>query len=285
MHNSKNKKGGFILKDFEDEDLIEDDDFEDLEEIEKKSHNTENETTNSDEKNNNQDWRTYNVKEKNKFAFYILIFIVIGILTALAILGFSFGRNLTKTLNSTDSSIESSISIISESEVTISSESISIEESEATSEIAAIIESIESSEPIVEESSSEVYEPEKYTRVIDAETEQQQVDSVNQMLSANPVMTEESPDAKTLARLELPNEERDWDMIYLTGGQFVWWVENKLATYEGVKKASVFPKDNKVTLYGDIEKLKGYESEVVNMFKNCDLGLDNDSLTFEIVSF
>jgi len=271
------------LKDFEDEDLIEDDfdDFDDLEETSNK-----NVVSNKEEKDNNSDWRTYNVKEKNKFAFYILIFIVIGILTALAILGFTFGRNLTQTIDSTDSSVESSISIISsESIVTISSESISIEESEATSEIEYIIESIESIDPIVEEVSSEVYEPEKYTRVIDAETEQQQVDSVNKMLSANPVMTVEAPDAKTLARIELPSEERDWAMIYLTGGQFVWWVENKLANYDGVKKASVFPKDNKVTLYGDIEKLKSYESEVVNMFKKCDLGLDNDSLTFEIVSF
>ena len=271
------------MKDFEDEDLIEDDfdDFDDLEETSNK-----NVVSNKEEKDNNSDWRTYNVKEKNKFAFYILIFIVIGILTALAILGFTFGRNLTQTIDSTDSSVESSISIISsESIVTISSESISIEESEATSEIEYIIESIESIDPIVEEVSSEVYEPEKYTRVIDAETEQQQVDSVNKMLSANPVMTVEAPDAKTLARIELPSEERDWAMIYLTGGQFVWWVENKLANYDGVKKASVFPKDNKVTLYGDIEKLKSYESEVVNMFKKCDLGLDNDSLTFEIVSF
>ncbi len=271
------------MKDFEDEDLIEDDfdDFDDLEETSNK-----NVVSNKEEKDNTSDWRTYNVKEKNKFAFYILIFIVIGILTALAILGFTFGRNLTQTLDSTDSSVESSISISSsDSIVTISSESISIEENEATSEIASIIESIESIDPIVEEVSSEVYEPEKYTRVIDAETEQQQVDSVNKMLSANPVMTVEAPDAKTLARIELPSEERDWAMIYLTGGQFVWWVENKLANYDGVKKASVFPKDNKVTLYGDIEKLKSYESEVVNMFKKSDLGLDNDSLTFEIVSF
>lgn len=272
------------MKDFEDEDLIEDD-FDDLEELEETSN--KNEVTNKEEKGKNNDWRTYNVKEKNKFAFYILIFIVIGILTALAILGFTFGRNLTQTLDSTDSSIESSISSISSSDsiVTISSESINVEESVATSEIASIIESIASSDPIVEEVSSEIYEPEKYIRVIDAETEQQQVDSVNQMLSANPVMTVEAPDSKTLARIELPSEERDWDMIYLTGGQFVWWVENKLANYDGVKKASVFPKDNKVTLYGDIEKLKAYESEVVNMFKKCDLGLDNDSLTFEIVSF
>lgn len=270
------------MKDFEDKDLIEDD-FDDLEEVEETSN--KNEVSNKEEKDKNNDWRTYNVKEKNKFAFYILIFIVIGILTALAILGFTFGRNLTQTLESNDSSIESSGISSREPIVTISSESINVEESEATSEIASIIESIASSDQIVEEVSSEVYEPEKYTRVIDAETGQQQVDRVNQMLSANPVMTIEAPDSKTLARIELPSEERDWAMIYLTGGQFVWWVENKLANYDGVKKASVFPKDNKVTLYGDIEKLKEYESEVVNMFKRCDLGLDNDSLTFEIVSF
>ena len=171
------------MKDFEDEDLIEDDfdDFDDLEETSNK-----NVVSNKEEKDNTSDWRTYNVKEKNKFAFYILIFIVIGILTALAILGFTFGRNLTQTLDSTDSSVESSISISSsDSIVTISSESISIEENEATSEIASIIESIESIDPIVEEVSSEVYEPEKYTRVIDEETEQQQVDSVNKMLSLN----------------------------------------------------------------------------------------------------
>ena len=54
------------MKDFEDEDLIEDDfdDFDDLEETSNK-----NVVSNKEEKDNTSDWRTYNVKEKNKFAF------------------------------------------------------------------------------------------------------------------------------------------------------------------------------------------------------------------------
>lgn len=238
--------------------------------------------------NNTTDWLTYNVKDnaksKNKTGTHLIIAVSVSILAGCAFMGVIFSKNLANSLTPIDSSsaevFSSSVnssSEISESLEQLVKESISqeisntISESTTTSEVSSVVES------------SEPYNPETYVRVISVETTQQQISEVNKMLSENPVMTEESPDEKTLNRIKEPIESRDWDLVYLTGGQFVWWVKTVLATYEGVNSVYVFPEDNKVTLYGDIESLKLYTDEISKMFSHCDLGLDNDKLTLEII--
>lgn len=236
--------------------------------------------------NNTTDWLTYNVKSneksKNKVGTHLIIAVSVSILAGCAFMGVIFSKNLANSLTPIDSSSDevfsssvstvlNSSSEISESLDQIVKESISQEITSATSEVSSVIES------------SEPYNPETYVRVISEETTKQQVSEVNKMLAENPVMTEESPDEKTLNRIKEPIESRDWVLVYLTGGQFVWWVKTVLATYEGVNSVYVFPEDNKVTLYGDIESLKLYTDEISKMFSHCDLGLDNDKLTLEII--
>lgn len=239
--------------------------------------------------NNTTDWLTYNVKpnskSKNKTGSKLILAVSISILAGCAVMGVIFSKNLSKSLTPVESISEdiTSSSVISDvsnsSEV---SESLDQAVKESISQ-ATKPESIDTGIVSSDVVSSEPYNPETYVRVISAETTQQQISEVNKMLSENPVMTEESPDEKTLNRIKEPIESRDWDLVYLTGGQFVWWVKNMLATYEGVNSVYVFPEDNKVTLYGNIENLKQYTDEISKMFAHCDLGLDNDELTLEII--